>query len=68
MLFLSRMGFEPVYIESIILSILDFGGLSKTFFKSSAVKLSFKKEIISVLSFQQPIMLLQGNPSFIEEQ
>jgi len=62
------MGFEPVYIEPIILSILDFGGSLKTFFKSSAVKLFFKKEMMSVLSFQQPIMFLQGNPSFIEEQ
>lgn len=45
-----------------------FGGPLKTFFNSSAEKFSFKKEITSVLSFQQPIIFLHGRLSFIEVQ
>ena len=49
-------------------SILDFGKPPKIFFKSPLEKFSFRKVMMSVLSFQQPIIFLQGNPSFIEEQ
>jgi len=54
--------------DSMMRSILVFGGPPNAFFNSSAEKLFFRKEITSVLSFQQPIIFLHGNPSFIEVQ
>jgi hypothetical protein len=65
---LSKKDQSAFSIESMIRSILDFGGPEKTFFRSSSEKFFLKKEITSILSFQQPIIFLQGNPSFIEVQ
>ena len=56
------------FIDSMIRSILVFGGPEKIFFKSSSEKFSFRNAMMSVLSFQQPMMFLHGSFSFREVQ